>query len=88
MADVDLLDRFLQGDRLVAIPRRRAARLAILDHLADQFEPGRTYTEPSVNRILARFHPDFASLRRYLVDEGFMSRRDGIYWRSGGTYEV
>jgi hypothetical protein len=24
-------------------------------------------------------------LRRYLVDEGFLQRADGIYWRSGGT---
>jgi hypothetical protein len=24
-------------------------------------------------------------LRRYLVDDGFLSREAGIYWRSGGT---
>jgi hypothetical protein len=27
-------------------------------------------------------------LRRYLVDEGFMSRQAGIYWRSGGTVDL
>jgi hypothetical protein len=26
-------------------------------------------------------------LRRYLVDEGFLSRDAGIYWRTGGTVD-
>lgn len=29
-----------------------------------------------------------AALRRYLVDEEFLHRRDGFYWRAGGTFEV
>jgi hypothetical protein len=35
-----------------------------------------------------RFHPDYAALRRYLVDEGFMERRHGSYRRAGGSFEV
>jgi len=31
---------------------------------------------------------DHAALRRYLVDEGFLSRQAGVYWRSGGTVDV
>jgi hypothetical protein len=27
-------------------------------------------------------------LRRYLVDEGLLSREAGVYWRSGGTVVV
>jgi hypothetical protein len=41
-----------------------------------------------VNAILQRYHPDFASLRRYLVDEEFLSRDYGYYWRTGGTVHV
>ncbi|MGH9192666.1 MAG: DUF2087 domain-containing protein [Acidimicrobiales bacterium] len=37
-----------------------------------------------VNAILRRFHEDVASLRRFLVDEGFLDRASGEYWRSGG----
>lgn len=82
------LKPYFRGDRLVAIPRRRGARLAVLDVLAGQFEPGRHYPEPHVNEVLGRFHPDFCALRRYLVDEDFMDRRGGLYWRTGGTVEV
>ena len=58
----------------------------MLDFLAQHFEPGSRYPEPDVNEILRRFHPDVAALRRYLVDEEFLERQDGSYWRAGGTF--
>ncbi|WP_234411136.1 DUF2087 domain-containing protein [Nocardioides terrigena] len=80
---------FLDADgRLRTIPSRRAKLLVVLDHLAQSFELGRTYPESEVNEILARSHPDFAALRRYLVEDRFLSREDGHYWRSGGTVDV
>ncbi len=93
-ADISLLPRdpivrrFVSRGRLVAIPARLAKRRLVLDWLAQQFEPGRVYPEATVNRMLGRFHPDFAALRRYLVDEGFMERRQGFYWRAGGSFDV
>jgi hypothetical protein len=82
------LSQYFREGRLVAIPKRRAARLAVLDLLANQFEPGLRYSEKSVNSVLGRYYPDFCALRRYLVDEEFMERSDGIYWRAGGTFDV
>jgi RimJ/RimL family protein N-acetyltransferase len=32
-------------------------------------------------------YPDHALVRRGLIDEGFMDRADGVYWRTGGRYE-
>jgi len=46
------------------------------------------YPERDVNFILGMVHADYAALRRYLVDEGLLQRRDGFYWRSGGTFDV
>jgi hypothetical protein len=60
-------------------------KMVILDWLAQDFEPGATYTEKMVNLILGKRHADTAALRRYLVDHGFLDRADGEYWRSGGT---
>ncbi|MFQ5516841.1 MAG: DUF2087 domain-containing protein [Acidimicrobiia bacterium] len=42
------------------------------------------YTEKEVDFILQRFWHDHATLRRYLVDEGYLDREGGEYWRSGG----
>jgi hypothetical protein len=83
-----VLRRFLVDGRLVAIPANRSKRLVVLDHLAGLFEPGVRYSEAEVNRTLAAYHPDYAALRRYLVDEQFMVRERGVYWRAGGTVDV
>lgn len=76
---------FVADGRLTSIPRAGAKRRIVLDWLAQEFEPGRRYSEQMVNLLLGRRHADFAALRRYLVDEDFLDRRDGQYWRSGGT---
>jgi hypothetical protein len=60
----------------------------VLDHLAQQFEPGRTYTEAEVSATLQAFYDDYAALRRYLVDEGFLTREANVYWRTGGSFTV
>jgi hypothetical protein len=38
--------------------------------------------------MLGAFHDDYAALRRYLVDEEFLSREGGSYWRTGGSVDV
>ena len=79
---------FAEDGRLHTIPSKHAKLLVVLDRLAQEFEPGQRYAEPEVNEVLQRFHPDYAALRRYLVDNAFLTREDGWYWRSGGTFEV
>ncbi len=77
---------FVRNGRIAIMPKRRPARLLLLNQVAQAFEPGRRYDEAVVNEILKALHDDHAALRRYLVDEDLMSRTpDGTYWRSGGT---
>ena len=84
-----VLSSFFGDDgRLRTIPSRHGKLLVVLDRLAQEFEPGRSYPESAVNETLVRFHPDYAALRRYLVENDFMTREDGLYWRSGGTFDV
>jgi len=88
-ADAAVLRNFLDADgRLHTIPVKRAKRLVLLDFLAQHFELGRTYPEKDVNAVLERYHPDYAALRRYLVEEAFLTREANVYWRSGGTVHV
>ena len=89
LRDDRVLRNFLTADgRLHTIPRKHSKLLVVLDHIAQSFEPGRTYPEAEVNAIIERFHPDYAALRRYLVDNQFLTREDNVYWRSGGTFDV
>lgn len=82
--EAEILGRFFAGERLTEIPAQRGKRLVVLERLALEFEPGRHYGEAEVNAILGRFHPDHATLRRELVDEGLLDRAQSVYWRSGG----
>jgi hypothetical protein len=81
-----VLSTFFTGSRLKQIPSARAKRLVVLERLAQEFEPGLRYQEKEVNFTLQLFHADYAALRRYLVDEEFLSRAEGVYWRTGGRY--
>jgi hypothetical protein len=83
-----VLRRFVREGRLMSIPTQRSKRILVLDRLAQEFEPGRHYQEREVNDVLRRWHTDPAALRRYLVDEGFLDRSGGEYWRAGGSVEI
>lgn len=70
------------------MPTQWSKRRVLLEHVAQVFEPGVRYREEEVNVLLRAFHSDHVTLRRYLVDEGFLARDHGEYWRSGGTVDV
>src|SRR5579875_3910388 len=79
---------FVRDGRIIAMPSRPARRRLLLDCVAQAFEPGLRYPEAVVDDVLRQLCDDHTVLRRYLVDEGFMSRQAGLYWRSGGTVDL
>lgn len=67
---------------LSTFPRKEKRKIAILQQLIHRFEPTRKYTEIEVNEVLKEAFPDFVTLRRYMIEYGFMDRLpDGSqYW--------
>lgn len=86
------LRAFISDGRLVRLPARRARRRLVLEYLVRSFEPGRRIPEREVDVVLRAWcaggETDHVAVRRYLVDEGMLSREDGFYWRSGGWVDV
>jgi DNA-binding transcriptional ArsR family regulator len=81
-----VLRGYFEVDRLVAIPAQHTKRMVVLRYLRDRcFAEDRAYPEKEVNQRLALFHPDVAALRRYMVDEGLMTRAAGQYRRADGV---
>jgi hypothetical protein len=80
-----VLRAFVRDGRITQIPAAHGKRLILLDWLSQDFELGRRYSEPMVNLMIGKRHADTAALRRYLVDDGFLDRANGEYWRSGGS---
>lgn len=83
-----VLRAFVRDGRLKSIPAQHSKRLVVLDMLAQEFEPGERYSERKVNAMLRKWHDDTAALRRYLVDDGFLDREAGEYWRAGGSVDI
>ena len=82
----DQVRAFVSHGRITAIPAKRSRRRLLLDQVVQAFEPGRRYPEAAVDEVLKQVFDDHCALRRYLVDEQFMSRTAaGVYWRAGGT---
>ena len=79
------LRAFTGRGRVETCQARQARWHLLLDKIAQAFEPGVRYSERRVSLFLGVLHADYAALRRYLVDEKFLSHSDGQYWRSGGT---
>lgn len=76
-----VLRAFIKHGRLVNIPAQLKKRQVILEMIAEQFEPGKQYSEKEVNVILLDFHEDVATLRRGLVEHELLDRQAGNYRR-------
>lgn len=82
-----VLRNFLHDGRLTRMPAARGKRRVVLEHIVAAFEPGVKYPEREVDAVLRAWHEDHATLRRYLVDEGLLTREAGVYWRTGGPVD-
>jgi len=76
-----VLARFVRGEQLVQLPAQPDKLRLVLEWLAAQFAVGVDYPEREVNRLLQGHLVDQATLRRLLVDYGFLQRQVGIYRR-------
>lgn len=65
------------------IPSKEKSKIILLQKLIGEFNEEKTYTEAQVNQIIQQMFADFVSVRRYLIQYGFLGRtKDGQkYWR-------
>ena len=77
-----VLRNFVEDGRLKSLPARVSQRRVVLEYLAARFEHGVEYAEVEVNELLQRYHEDYASMRRYLVDLGLLTRENARYRRA------
>ena len=78
----NIIKNHIKNDKIINIPRAEKKKIIILQYLLQKFQRNRRYTEKEVNEIISSMHEDFATLRRYLIEYGFMDREDNgsTYW--------
>lgn len=77
---------FLNTDSLILrqFPKKLKLKYLCLVWIQDVFEKDTVYTEKEVNQILDQVYPDYVTIRRFLIDYGFLDRKsDGSsYWKT------
>lgn len=76
-----VLQTFFKHGRLKQIPAQKKKQRIILEHIVQEFEPGRSYGELEVNRILVDFNDDVAWMRRAMIEFKLMTRKQSTYRR-------
>jgi DNA-binding transcriptional ArsR family regulator len=76
-----ILRTWVKDGRIVDIPAQEKKKQVLVRWVAEQIDPDRRWTEKEFSEWLSQFNEDYAFLRRYLVDNGYMAREKGIYWR-------
>lgn len=68
--------------RLKTFSTKEKNKIVILKKIAEQFERSKRYTEKELNSIIKEVFEDFATIRRYLIEYGFMDRTKDCkeYW--------
>lgn len=63
-------------------PSKEKRKLVLLAKLSEEFAPQKNYSEKAVNEILHQHVDDYVTVRRYMIEYGFLHRtRDGrTYW--------
>ena len=71
-----------ESGALINYPAKEKKKIIVLEEIVKNFSTGKTYSEKELNRILKRVYEDYATLRRALIEYGFMERtNDGSsYW--------
>jgi len=78
----DILKKYMPQGQLLRFPKKEKEKLVILQRISDGFSPGREYSEKEINQYIAGVYEDYVTLRRYLVEYGFLDRVHGgrKYW--------
>lgn len=76
-----VLETFFTFNKLTNIPVQRKKRRIILEKIVESFDRDKEYTERDVNIIIADFHDDFATIRKELIVEKLLERKNSVYYR-------
>ncbi|MDU6341306.1 MAG: DUF2087 domain-containing protein [Clostridium sp.] len=80
---VKVIENYMdENKRLKSYPAREKKKVIILEEICKNFKCGKKYSEKEINRILQRIFDDYVTLRRALIEYGFLDRSNDCseYW--------
>ncbi|WP_028552729.1 metalloregulator ArsR/SmtB family transcription factor [Paenibacillus sp. UNC451MF] len=75
-----VIKNFMTSDgKLKHVPAQLKKKLIVLEHMVQQLEQGRHYSEKEINEFIKAYHDDFATIRREFIMHQFLYRENEIY---------
>ncbi len=74
-----VLKVFFKKNRLLKLPVQRKKKLIVLNEFVRKFKPGIEYPEKEVNEIIKKSYDDYCTIRRLMIDEKIMKRKNQVY---------
>lgn len=71
-----------ESGAIKTFPAKEKKKIIILSEVVKNFSKGKKYSEREINRILQRIFEDYATIRRSMVEYGFIERSNDCssYW--------
>lgn len=71
-----------ETNALKSYPAKEKKKIIVLGEIVKNFSTGRTYTEKEINIVLKRIFEDYVTIRRALIEYGFIDRSKDCskYW--------
>lgn len=71
-----------ENKALKGYPAKEKKKIIVLEEISKNFTKGKSYSEKEINRILERVYEDYATIRRALIEYGFIERAKDCsnYW--------
>lgn len=77
-----VLKTFFKGKKLLKLPVQHKKKMIVIEHILESFEPNIEFNEKEVDSIINQSYEDHCLIRRLFIEEGFMTRDNGIYKRT------
>ena len=76
-----VINSFFEYGKLQSIPVQRKKKLICYEVIAENFVPGRVYSEKELDDIISPIHEDYCTIRRDMIGEGILQRNGSKYVR-------
>jgi len=79
---IKVFKSYIKDGKVTVFPSKERKKYILLSFFISLFKIDEVYTEKQVNEIIKKVYPDFATIRRYLIDYHMLNRtNDGKkYW--------
>lgn len=80
-----VIKTYFRKGKLIKIPAQHKKRWIILEKIASELDDGKIYAEKELDNKISEIFADYCTVRRYMVDEGILTRNKGEYRKNTGV---